>query len=58
LDLIADMGLEKGIIDSDDAQLLRNAEQHRLYVINVDDFDPKDLAAMPSEVFPLMDEVA
>ncbi|RSD31789.1 acyl-CoA dehydrogenase FadE [Vibrio pectenicida] len=58
LDLIADMGLEKGIIDSDDAQLLRNAEQHRLYVISVDDFDPKDLAAMPSEVFPLMDEVA
>ena len=58
LDLIADLGLEKGIIDSDDAQLLRDAEQHRLYVINVDDFDPKDLAATPKEGFPLMDEVA
>ena len=58
LDLIADIGLEKGIIDSDDAKLLRDAEQHRLYVINVDDFDPKHLAATPKEAFPRMDEVA
>ncbi|MCG9596652.1 acyl-CoA dehydrogenase FadE [Vibrio sp. Isolate25] len=58
LDLIADIGLEKGIIDSAEAQLLRNAEEHRLYVINVDDFDPKDLAAKPLELTPQMDEVA
>ncbi|NOI78670.1 acyl-CoA dehydrogenase [Vibrio coralliilyticus] len=58
LDLIADIGLEKGIIDSADAQLLRKAEEHRLYAINVDDFDPKDLAAKPLEITPQMDEVA
>ncbi|USD31889.1 MULTISPECIES: acyl-CoA dehydrogenase FadE [Vibrio] len=58
LDLIADIGLEKGIIDSAEAQLLRNAEEHRLYVINVDDFAPKDLAAKPLELTPQMDEVA
>ncbi|NOH63539.1 acyl-CoA dehydrogenase FadE [Vibrio sp. RE88] len=58
LDLIADIGLEKGIIDSADAQLLRKAEEHRLYAINVDDFDPKDLAAKPLEIKPQMDEVA
>ncbi|KFI11431.1 acyl-CoA dehydrogenase [Vibrio coralliilyticus] len=58
LDLIADIGLEKGIIDSADAQLLHKAEEHRLYAINVDDFDPKDLAAKPLEITPQMDEVA
>ena len=58
LDLIADIGLEKGIIDSADVQLLRKAEEHRLYAINVDDFDPKDLAAKPLEITPQMDEVA
>ncbi|EEX34604.1 MULTISPECIES: acyl-CoA dehydrogenase FadE [Vibrio] len=58
LDLIADIGLEKGIIDSADAQLLRKAEEHRLYAINVDDFDSKDLAAKPLEITPQMDEVA
>ncbi|MDN3609271.1 acyl-CoA dehydrogenase FadE [Vibrio ostreicida] len=58
LDLIADIGLDKGIIDSADAQLLRDAETHRLYVINVDDFDPKDLAAKPLESNTQMDEVA
>ncbi|NUW68321.1 acyl-CoA dehydrogenase FadE [Vibrio coralliilyticus] len=58
LDLIADIGLEKGIIDSADAQLLRKAEEHRLYAINVDDFDPKDLATKPLEITPQMDEVA
>ena len=56
LDLIADIGLEKGIIDSADAQLLRKAEEHRLYAINVDDFDPKDLAAKPLEITPQMDD--
>lgn len=58
LDLIADIGLEKGIIDSDEAKLLRQAEQHRLYVINVDDFDPKHLAAAQNERKPLLEEVA
>lgn len=47
LDLIADIGLEKGIIDTKEAELLRSAEEHRLYVINVDDFEPKELATKP-----------
>ncbi|KOO14561.1 acyl-CoA dehydrogenase [Vibrio xuii] len=59
LDLVADIGLEQGIIDNNEANLLREAEQHRLYVINVDDFDPKDLAAKPQPALtPAMDEVA
>ena len=59
LDLIAEIGLEKGLIDNQEASLLREAEVQRLYVINVDDFEPQELAAKPREVTPpTMVEVA
>ena len=59
LDLIAEIGLEKGLIDNNEASLLRDAEAQRLYVINVDDFDPQELAAKPQNAtLPSMDEVA
>lgn len=58
LDLVAELGLEKGLITSEEAQLLRDAEEHRLYVINVDDFDPQELAAKPQTTIPSMDAVA
>jgi acyl-CoA dehydrogenase len=59
LDLVAEIGLEKGLIDVTEANLLRDAEEHRLYVINVDDFEPEELAAKPlNKPLPAMDEVA
>ncbi|KHD24288.1 acyl-CoA dehydrogenase [Vibrio caribbeanicus] len=59
LDAIAEIGLEKGILDKAEANLLIEAEQQRLYVINVDDFEPQELAAKPLEVTPpTMVEVA
>ncbi|MDA0149142.1 acyl-CoA dehydrogenase FadE [Vibrio sp. LaRot3] len=57
LDKVAQIGLEKGLIEQAEADLLIEAERQRLYVINVDDFDPNDLAAKPN-LPPLMDEVA
>ena len=45
LDHIAQLGLEAQIIDQSEAALLTRAEEHRLYVINVDDFEPQALAA-------------
>ncbi len=57
LDKIAQQGLELGVLEQQEAQLLIEAEQQRLYVINVDDFDPQELAAKPLQ--PLaMSEVA
>ncbi|MDV6251485.1 acyl-CoA dehydrogenase FadE [Vibrio sp. EA2] len=56
LDMIAEEGLEQGIISQEEAELLREAEQHRLDTINVDDFEPEQLAAKPSYV--QMDSVA
>ncbi|GAB2654723.1 acyl-CoA dehydrogenase FadE [Vibrio panuliri] len=57
LDKIAQQGLELGVLEQQEAQLLIEAEQQRLYVINVDDFDPQELAAKPLQ--PLaMGEVA
>ena len=47
LDHIAQLGLEAQIIDQSEAALLTRAEEHRLYVINVDDFEPQALAAKP-----------
>lgn len=47
LDEVAKIGLENDIINSEEAELLASAEAHRLYVINVDDFNPEDLAAKP-----------
>ena len=59
LDAIAELGLEKGIINDKEAALLKDAEAHRLYVINVDDFAPEELAAKPlHESTPQMEEVA
>ncbi|MEO2280874.1 acyl-CoA dehydrogenase FadE [Pseudoalteromonas pernae] len=45
LDKIAEQGLEAGVLTEDEAQRLRDVEQQRLDVINVDDFDPADLLA-------------
>ncbi|USD40483.1 acyl-CoA dehydrogenase FadE [Vibrio sp. SCSIO 43135] len=56
LDLVAEIGLEKGIISQEEAELLKQAEVHRLYAINVDDFSPEELAAKPQ--LPAMGEVA
>ncbi|KJY82335.1 acyl-CoA dehydrogenase [Vibrio galatheae] len=59
LDEVAALGLEQGIIDASEAKLLRDAEQQRLYVINVDDFSPEQLAAKPlPQLSSAMDEVA
>ncbi|MFA0570068.1 acyl-CoA dehydrogenase FadE [Vibrio gallaecicus] len=56
LDLIADIGLEKGILNAQEAELLKTAEVHRLYTINVDDFNPEELAAKPQ--YPTIENVA
>lgn len=56
LDLIAEIGLERGLISEQEASLLREAETHRLYTINVDEFEPEELAAKPQ--IPSMDNVA
>ncbi|MEF1212056.1 DUF1974 domain-containing protein, partial [Vibrio alginolyticus] len=56
LDMIAQEGLEQGFITQEEADLLREAEQHRLDTINVDDFEPELLAAKP--LYPQMDSVA
>lgn len=45
LDKVADEGLAAGILSDAQADLLRRAEQGRLRTINVDDFDPAELAA-------------
>ncbi|MDF2155513.1 acyl-CoA dehydrogenase FadE [Vibrio sp. CAU 1672] len=56
LDRIALDGLEQGIISPEEADLLTEAEQHRLATINVDDFSPEHLAAKPQ--YPQMGNVA
>ncbi|CAH1594907.1 acyl-CoA dehydrogenase FadE [Vibrio owensii] len=56
LDMIAQEGLEQGFITQEEADLLREAEQHRLDTINVDDFEPELLAAKP--LYPQMENVA
>lgn len=45
LNLVADKGLELGVINEQEAELLRKAEEERLQVINVDDFAPEELVA-------------
>ncbi|MBD0784942.1 acyl-CoA dehydrogenase [Vibrio sp. Y2-5] len=45
LDKIAAEGLANKIINEQEAELLVEAESHRLYTINVDDFAPSELAA-------------
>ena len=44
LDKIADKGLELGVLTEQEAKLLRDTEQGRLRTINVDDFEPSELA--------------
>ncbi|MCG9553420.1 acyl-CoA dehydrogenase FadE [Vibrio sp. Isolate31] len=58
LDLVAQLGLEKGILTEKEAVLLESAEQHRLYTINVDDFSPEELAAKPQYPDQSIDNVA
>lgn len=52
LDKVADTGLALNVINTDEAELLRRAEEGRLRTINVDDFDPQDLAAKPYHSTP------
>ncbi|CAK3608882.1 acyl-CoA dehydrogenase [Vibrio crassostreae] len=58
LDLVAQLGLEKGILTQDEANLLISAEKHRLYTINVDDFSPEELAAKSQYPDQSIDNVA
>ncbi|MDH5887088.1 acyl-CoA dehydrogenase FadE [Vibrio splendidus] len=58
LDLIAQLGLEKGILTQEEADLLISAEEHRLYTINVDDFSPEELAAKSQYPDQSIDNVA
>ncbi|PAR47067.1 acyl-CoA dehydrogenase FadE [Vibrio metoecus] len=45
LDEVARIGLEAKVLTIQEAALLSEAEAHRLYTINVDDFVPQELAA-------------
>ncbi|MEZ9528180.1 acyl-CoA dehydrogenase FadE [Vibrio sp. 10N.286.51.F4] len=58
LDLVAQLGLEQGILTQDEANLLISAEEHRLYTINVDDFSPEELAAKSQYPDQSIDNVA
>ncbi|WP_086774694.1 acyl-CoA dehydrogenase FadE [Vibrio coralliirubri] len=58
LDLVAQLGLERGILTQDEANLLISAEEHRLYTINVDDFSPEELAAKSQYPDQSIDNVA
>ncbi|KAA8676656.1 acyl-CoA dehydrogenase FadE [Vibrio gigantis] len=58
LDLVAQLGLEKGILTQEEANLLISAEEHRLYTINVDDFSPEELAAKSQYSDQSIDNVA
>lgn len=49
LDIFAAEALEKGLINEDEAELLIEAEQHRLATINVDEFDPVALRAATTQ---------
>ncbi|OBT32780.1 acyl-CoA dehydrogenase FadE [Vibrio splendidus] len=58
LDLVAQLGLEKGILTEKEAALLVSAEENRLYTINVDDFSPEELAAKSQYPDQSIDNVA
>ena len=45
LDALAESALQEGLIDDQEAQLMKRAEAGRLRTINVDDFDPAELVA-------------
>ncbi|WP_163132328.1 acyl-CoA dehydrogenase FadE [Agarivorans sp. Alg241-V36] len=48
LDKLADEGIKLGVINADEAALMRKTEQGRLAAINVDDFDHQQLENRPS----------
>lgn len=52
LDQLAEKGLELKVIDKEQAETLKRAEKGRLQLINVDDFDPKELVIEQEEVKP------
>ena len=52
---VAALGLELGVLSQAEAEKLRIAETGRLHVINVDDFDPLELAADKSLFDPLVE---
>ncbi|NLS13181.1 acyl-CoA dehydrogenase [Vibrio sp. SM6] len=52
LDKVADEGIEAGILTQEEAAILHEAEVHRLATINVDDFEPQELAARPVNTIP------
>lgn len=45
LDILAQKGLDAGHLSADDARILSRAEESRLRSINVDEFEPHELAA-------------
>ena len=55
---VATIGLELGVITTAEAELLHRAEAGRLYSINVDDFDPQQLAVNPSQTAPKVHSAA
>lgn len=58
LDKLADTGLSLNAINEQEADLLRKAEVGRLRTINVDDFDPQELAAAPLQADKSMGNAA
>ncbi|PSV15114.1 acyl-CoA dehydrogenase FadE [Photobacterium kishitanii] len=55
---VAAKGLELGVITTAEAKLLQRAETGRLYTINVDDFDPQQLAVNPPQTAPQIHSAA
>ncbi|KJG08458.1 acyl-CoA dehydrogenase [Photobacterium kishitanii] len=55
---VAAKGLELGVITTAEAELLQRAETGRLYTINVDDFDPQQLAVNPPQTAPQIHSAA
>ncbi|MBF7956877.1 acyl-CoA dehydrogenase FadE [Rahnella victoriana] len=49
LDILAQKGLDAGHLSADDARILSRAEESRLRSINVDEFEPDELAAKKPE---------
>ena len=47
LDVLAREALAGGLINQDEAEILTKAEISRLRSINVDDFEPEELATQP-----------
>ena len=58
LDVLADEALAEGIINEEEANLLRKTEAGRLRTINVDDFDHEELVAKVNSNTTAKNEVA